>query len=95
MRSSKSLLEAEAFGVQGQRPLHKAAYKGFVDMVIVLLEANAQRDAQTADGMTALMCASINGHVEVVRQMLIQGANPYLADSRCVFFTFLIIRYLS
>ena len=47
-----------------------ACYKGHLDMVRYLLEAGADQEHKTDEMHTALMEASMDGHVEVARLLL-------------------------
>ena len=46
----------------------------------MLLRANAKPDAQTRQGVTALMMAARRGYAEVVRALLTKKADPNMAD---------------
>lgn len=43
---------------------------GRVDMVQMLIEAGADINIQDEDGSTALMCASVHGHIDIVKYLL-------------------------
>ena len=49
-------------------------------MVKLLLEKNAHVDLLNGDGWSSLMCASQNGHCEVVELILEKGAQVCLQD---------------
>ena len=52
-----------------------------IEIVQLLLEAKADPNAQYKDsGITVLMSAVLKGHPEIVRQLLIYGANPNIRD---------------
>uniref|UniRef100_A0A0A9WC50 Ankyrin repeat and KH domain-containing protein 1 n=1 Tax=Lygus hesperus TaxID=30085 RepID=A0A0A9WC50_LYGHE len=56
-------------------PLMEAAQEGHLDLVRYLLEANADVNAQTQTGDTALTYACENGHTEVAKLLLQYGAD--------------------
>jgi ankyrin repeat protein len=58
----------------GDTPLHKAAYKGYVDVVKLLLEHGADPNIKNKSGITPLYWAVFRGHVEVVKLLLEHGA---------------------
>eukprot|EP01032_Pedospumella_encystans_P015869 gene15869-18130_t len=60
-------------------PLIVAAYKGYADVVELLLEYGADLSAKGKKGFTALIAASQNGWIEVVRVLLKHGADVHLA----------------
>ncbi|KAL8795154.1 MAG: hypothetical protein Q9195_002309 [Heterodermia aff. obscurata] len=66
---------------QGFTPLHLAARNGISALVVPLIEAGADRDAQDHDGITPLHEAVINGHPRVVGLLLKSGA-VIKADNR-------------
>lgn len=67
----------------GNLPVHVAAWNGHVDLVKRLLTPeNVNEPGQ--DGCTALFGASSQGHLEIVRYLLENGANPDLASDRQV-----------
>ena len=51
------------------------AERGHLEVVRLLLEAGADKDAATQPGATALMFVAKNGHLEVVRLLLEAGAD--------------------
>ena len=57
------------------KQLIEAAKEGNVESVRTLLASRANVNAQTAQGVTALMIAAQNGHAEVVKALLAGGAN--------------------
>jgi ankyrin repeat protein len=57
-------------------PLHRAAWRGHVGVVSLLLRAGAAVDARRS-GSTALQEASYRGHAGVVRLLLEAGANVH------------------
>ncbi|BES92174.1 multiple ankyrin repeats single kh domain [Nesidiocoris tenuis] len=56
-------------------PLMEAAQEGHLELVRYLLEANADVNAQTQTGDTALTYACENGHTEVAKLLLQYGAD--------------------
>ena len=62
----------------GDRPLHTAASKGNVAVVVFLLEQNAEVNVHKADRQTPLDSAIRNGHAEVVKLLLDAGAERTL-----------------
>jgi ankyrin repeat protein len=65
----------------GLTPLMACAVGGLEQPVAALLGGSLRADvnAQDALGMSALIAASLKGHVGVVRLLLKAGANPNLA----------------
>ena len=60
-------------------PMYSAAALGYLEVVQVLLEAGADKNAATQDGETALMAAARDGHLEVVQVLLDAGADKNAA----------------
>jgi hypothetical protein len=54
--------------------LHDAA-NGHVEVLTVLVELGADKEAKTANGVTPLHMAAINGHVEALTVLAQQGAD--------------------
>lgn len=65
----------------GWTPLHYAAAGGHVDIAALLLEREANIDAQAPNGTTPMMMAAQEGQQDVVRLLLARGANAYLLDT--------------
>ena len=61
-------------------PMYLAAERGHLEVVRLLLEARADKNAARQDGTTALMAAAVNGHLEVVRLLLEAGADKNAAS---------------
>ena len=61
---------------QGFTPLHNASYKGYMPVVMALVEAGADVNARDARGFTPLHHASYMGHEKVEAYLLKKGANP-------------------
>jgi ankyrin repeat protein len=64
----------------GLTPLHHAARMGFTAAVPLLLDAGAAIDKKSADGMTPLLTALVNGQFDLSMLLLEKGANPNLAS---------------
>jgi len=54
----------------GQTALMLAVSHGRLEMVRMLLDAQADVNAQDDDGSTALMCATEHGYTEIVKLLL-------------------------
>lgn len=61
--------------------LHLACIRGFIPIVLKLIELNANVNIQNGDNFIPLHAASIDGHVEVARVLLDNGANPHAKNS--------------
>ena len=59
----------------GIRPLHVATHHGLVEVIRVLVELGANKEAKGASGETALHAAAFMGHVEAVKALVECGAN--------------------
>nr|XP_027220828.1 serine/threonine-protein phosphatase 6 regulatory ankyrin repeat subunit B-like [Penaeus vannamei] len=57
------------------RPLHLAADGGHAEIVKILLQRGADKEANNYEGMTPLHLASWGGHAEVIKVLLGAGAN--------------------
>lgn len=64
----------------GLTSLHLAAARGFTQIVIMLLEAEANPNAMDDEKRTPLSYAIEAGHTEVAVQLLDYGANPSTPD---------------
>ena len=64
----------------GLTALHHAAQNGHVKSIQLLLEANAETDAQESGRATPLYLASANGHLDAVRLLVETGADKELSD---------------
>ena len=56
-------------------PLHAAAQKGHLQVVIVLIEAGGSIDVEDKFGYTPLYLASLEGHTDVVKYLIGQNAD--------------------
>lgn len=70
----------DARGPAQRTALLQAAAAGNVDIVAVLLEAGADRNAADANGMTALLEAAANGHAAVVTRLAQARVNAHVVD---------------
>ncbi len=61
-------------------PLLFAARENCLTCLPVLIEAGADRNATTPDGISAVVLALINGHFDVAGALLEAGTDPKLAD---------------
>ena len=66
----------------GWTPLHYAASTGQLKMIGFLLEQNAYIDAESPNGTTPLMMASLYASPESVQLLLDQGADPLLKNEQ-------------
>jgi ankyrin repeat protein len=64
----------------GLTPLLFAARENCLDCLPVLVEAGADINATTPDGISAVVIALINGHFDVAGALLEAGTDPNLAD---------------
>jgi len=64
----------------GLTPLLFAARENCLDCLPVLIEAGADVNATTPDGISAVVIALINGHYDVAGALLEAGTDPTLAD---------------
>ncbi len=67
----------------GQTALHNASFKGYYNVVKLLLDAGADVNAVAKGNanQTPLMYAVFNGHTRVVRLLVNRGANVYIKNS--------------
>ncbi len=65
-----------------ERPLHRAAEKGHIDAVEVLLAYGARVDPRDDHGETPLFVAAEEGHLRIVEILLAAGASPGLSDEK-------------
>ena len=65
-------------------PVFVVNFKGHLEVVQLLLEAGADKNAVSANGATAMMSAAQHGHLEVVRVLLGAGAEKNAATANRV-----------
>ena len=65
---------------KGWTPLHYAAFAGHPHLANKFIKPGINIDRTTDNGLTALMVASMNGHIEVVRLLLAHKADINLRD---------------
>ena len=85
LQTARRLLEAgvevdRAETAMGITPLIKASFKGFADLVALLLDRGADVNKQRHSGTTALFSAAQNGHLEAARVLLEHKADTELCD---------------
>lgn len=68
----------ESVPIKGHTPLHLAAGEGFVQGIIVLLDAGAEVDSRLDNGATPLYLSACCGHLEAVKILLNANADPCL-----------------
>ncbi|TQE06835.1 hypothetical protein C1H46_007552 [Malus baccata] len=61
--------------VHGWTALHKACFKGKIEVIRTLLEKGVDMDAKDEDGYTALHCAAESGHVDMIKMLLKKGVD--------------------
>ncbi|MES2400909.1 MAG: ankyrin repeat domain-containing protein [Pseudomonadota bacterium] len=66
----------------GWTPLHYAATKGHLPLISLLIENHAYIDAESPNGSTPLMMASMYGSAEAVKLLLDEGADPQLRNQQ-------------
>ena len=66
--------------IYGGTPLIFASFKGYLDIVQILLQTKAKPDIQSKNGATAILLAARKGHYKIVQQLLDCGANPNISD---------------
>lgn len=64
---------------RGETPLHAAAAFGRLATVKTLLQHKASIDAHDRFGLSALGHAAVNGHADLVKYLLDEGASPHAA----------------
>ncbi|MEM2790511.1 MAG: ankyrin repeat domain-containing protein, partial [Thermofilaceae archaeon] len=64
--------------------LHKAVFRGHLEVARFLVENGADVNARNIDGMTPLHLAVFRGHLEVARFLVEKGADVNAERSDCV-----------
>lgn len=67
----KAIVDLSTF--DGSTPLHVACERGFIDIVQLLINSQANINAKMNDGTTAIMLACQNGHLQIVQILLSTG----------------------
>ena len=65
---------------KGWTPLHYAAFAGHPNIAKKFIKPGVNIDRTTDNGLTALMVASMNGHIEMVKILLSHKADIQLRD---------------
>lgn len=76
--AKQASLEANA---RGWTPLHYAAYAGQLSIAKKFLARGAKVNGVTDNGLSPLMLASMNGHMDVVRALLLYKADTQMRDA--------------
>jgi uncharacterized protein len=80
--SEKMVKKGADVNKTGWTPLHYAASGGHVKVISVLLENHAYIDAESPNGSTPLMMASMYGTAAAVKLLLDEGADPLLKNQQ-------------
>ena len=64
----------------GISPLYVASRRGFLEMVILLIESNADVNQASENGWTPLHQACLGQHLDVAFFLMQNGANPNIQD---------------
>ena len=64
----------------GWRPIHWAAYYGWIDICQELVRRGGNIKTQTCKGITALHYAIQRGHLAAASMLVVLGADPYIKD---------------
>ena len=81
LTSSMALINAPCQDNTGETPLCRAARRGTLDIVTLLLNYGASVNARARDGSTPLMLAAQAGHIDVIRMLVQAGADVH-TDNR-------------
>ena len=74
-RGSNPNKRFQLFGNSGTTSLHTAAYRGYVDVVQLLVDHGSALDLEDEHGCSPLFYASLNGHKKVVEILINEGAS--------------------
>lgn len=79
LREKLTMSEFYAFCNYGdhkkETALHKACLNGYLEVVKVLLKYSPSLERRNSMGMTALACAALKGHCDIVERLLLAGAD--------------------
>lgn len=78
----QAMLGHDASGIVSRATLHKAAAKGELEAVGVLLDAGVNINSTNRWGTTSLHSATRHGHMSVVKLLLDKGADIYITDKQ-------------
>mmetsp|Transcript_122698 Transcript_122698/g.244079 ORF Transcript_122698/g.244079 Transcript_122698/m.244079 type:complete len:197 (+) Transcript_122698:55-645(+) len=77
-RADANMCETQRCG--GRTPLHIAAERDFVYVVLALVQASANPSIPDSRGHTALHLAAQRGRLEITQALVAQGADPHARD---------------
>jgi hypothetical protein len=66
--------------VNGETPLHWAAWKGHIEIARLLLQNGAEVNVKNNGGITPLHCAAEHGHVDILHLLVENGADLEAQD---------------
>jgi len=78
----QAMLGYDASGIVSRAALHKAAAKGELEAVRVLLDAGVSINSTNRWGATSLHLAVRHGHIDVVKLLLDKGVDIYITDKQ-------------
>merc|ERR1712176_1710698 len=64
----------------GWRPVHRAAFGGFAEIIQLLVERRADATALDTDGLQPIHIAAAGGHASCCRSLLAARADPTVSD---------------